>query len=134
MKLIPPGQQAGLGSKTGSQFSGQVFNYLTMSATDGVTINTVTFNPGGRTYWHSHAEGQILQVLGGRGLIQSEGGPVEQLTSGDTVWIPAGERHWHGAAPDSFMTHTAISLGPTAWAEEVDEAHYLGTTNGTDTP
>ena len=87
--------------KAGSQFTGEVFPYLTMAATDGVTINTVNFTPCARTYWHSHEKGQILIVVAGRGLVQADGGPVCVMRAGDTVWAPPGERHWHGAAPDS---------------------------------
>ncbi|ASR36906.1 cupin [Prauserella marina] len=121
---IPPRQQAGTAGKAGSQFTGVAFPYVTMAATDGVVINTVDFTPGARTHWHSHEDGQILQVLAGRGLVQSEGGPVVILRAGDTVWVPPGERHWHGAAPDSFMVHTAISLGETTWDAPVAEEEY----------
>jgi quercetin dioxygenase-like cupin family protein len=119
-----PTTQAGTAGKPGSQFTGNAYPYLTMAATDGVTINTVDFTPGARTFWHHHQDGQILQVLAGRGLVQSEGGPVVVLRAGDTVWVPPGERHWHGAAPDSFMVHTAISLGQTHWAEPVTDEAY----------
>ena len=90
-----------------------------LPATDGTTITTVFFAPGARTFWHTHENGQILQVLAGRGLICTDGSPPREIAAGDTVWVPPGERHWHGAAPGSFMTHTAISLGATRWAEEV---------------
>jgi quercetin dioxygenase-like cupin family protein len=122
--IVPPPAQAGTTGKPGSQFTGDVYPYVTMASTDGVTINTVCFTPGAHTFWHSHENGQILQVLAGRGLIQAEGGPVRVIRAGDTIWAPAGERHWHGAAPDSYMTHTAISLGVTAWAEEVADGDY----------
>lgn len=124
MRLVRAGERSGTAGKTGSQFTGQVVNYLTMPSTDGVTINTVTFLPGARTYWHSHTHGQILEVIAGRGLVQSEGAPPVSIGAGDTVWVPPGERHWHGAAPNSFMTHTAISLGPTNWDEEVADSDY----------
>jgi len=124
MRLVRAAERSGTAGKTGSQFTGQVFNFLTMPATDGVTINTVTFNPGARTFWHSHTDGQILEILGGRGLVQSEGQPAISVGAGDTIWVPPGERHWHGAAPDSFMIHTAISLGPTNWDDEVAESDY----------
>lgn len=124
MIVTHPTDQAGTAGKPGSQFTGNAYPYLTMAATDGVTINTVDFTPGARTFWHHHQDGQILQVLAGRGLVQSEGGPVVVLRAGDTVWVPPGERHWHGAAPDSFMVHTAISLGPTHWAEPVTDEAY----------
>jgi quercetin dioxygenase-like cupin family protein len=122
--ITPPTAHAGNAGKPGSQFTGAVFPYVTMPATDGVTINTVNFTPGARTYWHHHENGQILQVLAGRGLIQAGDGSVRVIRAGDTVWCPPGERHWHGAAADSFMTHTAISLGTTVWADPVDDADY----------
>ena len=123
MKLIHGVDQSGTAGKTGSQFTGTVHNYLTMPSTDGVTINNVNFAPGARTFWHHHEHGQILQVLAGEGLIGTET-EVRVLKAGDTVWCPAGERHWHGAGVSSFMTHTAISLGSTSWAEPVADDHY----------
>ncbi|AQA01650.1 cupin [Mycobacterium sp. MS1601] len=124
MIITTPQSQAGNTGKPGSQFTGTAYPYLTMPATDGVTINTVNFTPGARTHWHSHERGQILQILAGRGLIQAAGGPVHELRAGDTVWAPPGERHWHGAAPDSYMVHTAISLGVTAWEIPVTDDEY----------
>ena len=134
MIIIPPERQAGTAGKPGSQFTGTAYPYLTMPATDGVTINTVAFTPGARTFWHQHERGQILQVLAGRGLIQSEGEPVSVIRAGDTIWIPAGETHWHGAAPDSFMTHTAISLGVTQWADAVSDTDYTAPATSTEPP
>lgn len=88
----------------------------------------VTFEPGARTAWHTHPLGQTLVVLAGCGRVQRDGGPVEALLPGDLVWIPAGEKHWHGAAPGSAMTHLAIQEhldGKTAdWLEPVSEAAY----------
>ena len=101
--------------------TGQAWFAPVLPATDGTTIATVFFAPGARTYWHSHENGQILQVLAGRGLVCTAGEQPQVIQAGDTVWVPAGERHWHGAAPDSFLTHTAISLGETRWAEEVTD-------------
>lgn len=125
MRIISGPVQDGTAGKIGSQFTGTAFPYLTMAATDGVTINTVNFTPGARTFWHQHEKGQILQVLAGRGLIHVEGEEAPRvLHAGDTIWCPPGEKHWHGAAPDSFMTHTAISLGTTQWAEPVAEPDY----------
>lgn len=124
MRIVNGPGQAGTAGKSGSQFTGDAFPYLT-TVNDGVTINTVNFTPGARTFWHHHEGGQILQVLAGRGLIHAEGEDAPRvLNAGDTVWCPPGERHWHGAAPDSFMTHTAISLGQTQWAEPVDDDEY----------
>ncbi|RZL84244.1 MAG: cupin domain-containing protein [Rhodococcus sp. (in: high G+C Gram-positive bacteria)] len=128
MKIIHGIEQSGTARKTGSQFTGIVHNYLTMPATDGVTINSVNFLPGARTYWHEHEHGQILQVLAGEGLVGTAADGIRVLKAGDTVWCPPGERHWHGAGPGSFMTHIAISLGTTSWAEEVRPEEYSGTT------
>ncbi|TPW74817.1 cupin domain-containing protein [Schumannella soli] len=132
MKHVTADRRVGLGAKKGSQFTGQVDNYMTMTGTDGVTINDVSFRPGARTHWHHHADGQILFVTAGRGVTQSAGGPVVELLPGDVVWVSPGEEHWHGAAPDSFMTHTAVSLGPTVWADAVDEADYTTEPQRTD--
>ncbi len=68
----------------------------------------VGFEPGARTAWHTHPLGQTLVVLSGTGRAQVLGGPVQVIKAGDTVWIPPGEKHWHGAAPDGPMTHLAI--------------------------
>ncbi len=122
--IVTPEKQAGLAGKRPSQFSGQVNAYVVMPSTDGVGVTNVTFTPGARTFWHRHETGQLLQVLSGRGLVQLEGEPVRVIHAGDTVWIPAGDRHWHGATPETTMTHTAISMGVTQWEGEVSEADY----------
>jgi len=89
----------------------------------------VTFEPGARTHWHTHPLGQRLIVTAGLGLVQREGGPVEEVGPGDVVWFPPGEKHWHGAAPDVAMSHIAIQEdkdGSTAtWLDPVSEAQYL---------
>ena len=69
---------------------------------------SVTFEPGARTAWHTHPLGQTLIVTAGCGRAQREGGPIEEIRPGDVVWFPADERHWHGAAPTTAMTHIAI--------------------------
>ena len=88
----------------------------------------VTFEPGARTAWHTHPAGQTLIVTFGRGRVQREGGPVEEIRQGDVVWFPAGEKHWHGASPDTAMSHIAIqeSLDGAAvtWLEQVSDADY----------
>jgi quercetin dioxygenase-like cupin family protein len=90
----------------------------------------VTFEPGARTAWHSHPLGQALLITSGTGLVQKEGGMVEQVYPGDTIWFAPGEKHWHGAAADSLMSHIAIqeSLdGQTVeWFELVSDAQYQG--------
>ena len=88
----------------------------------------VTFEPGARTAWHTHPAGQTLIVTFGRGRVQREGGPVEDVAQGDVVWFPAGEKHWHGASPDTAMSHIAIheNVDGTAvtWMEKVTDAQY----------
>ena len=70
--------------------------------------NTVTFEPGARTAWHTHPLGQVLIVVSGLGRVQREGDPVEEIRPGDVVWFEPGEKHWHGATPTTAMTHVAI--------------------------
>ncbi len=88
----------------------------------------VTFDPGARTAWHTHPLGQTLIVTFGRGRVQREGGPVEQIAQGDVVWFAPGERHWHGAAPDTGMSHIAIQEVQdgqvVTWMEPVTDADY----------
>jgi len=92
--------------------------------------NAVTFEPGARTAWHTHPLGQILIVTFGCGRVQREGGPVEEIRPGDVVSFAPGEKHWHGAAPTTAMTHIAIqeALDGKAvdWMEKVTDADYLG--------
>ena len=89
---------------------------------------SVTFEPGARTAWHTHPLGQTLIVTAGRGWVQREGGPVEEIRPGDVVWFPPGEKHWHGATSTTSMTHVAIqeSLDGKAvdWMEHVTDAQY----------
>ena len=89
----------------------------------------VSFAPGARTNWHTHPLGQTLFILDGLGRIQRDGGPVIEVMPGDIVWFAPGERHWHGAAPTSPMTHIAVqeaSNGSTVdWFERVSDAAYL---------
>jgi quercetin dioxygenase-like cupin family protein len=95
-----------------------------------VVAASVTFEPGARTAWHTHPLGQTLIVTAGLGRAQREGGLVEEIRPGDVVWFPPGEKHWHGAAPGSAMTHTAIQEaegGKTVdWLEKVTDAQYGG--------
>jgi quercetin dioxygenase-like cupin family protein len=91
-------------------------------------IGNVTFEPGARNNWHKHPGGQILLVTGGKGYYQEEGKPVQVLHEGDVVKIRPGVKHWHGATPDSWFTHIAISTnvqkGDTEWLEPVTDEEY----------
>jgi quercetin dioxygenase-like cupin family protein len=93
-----------------------------------VTGGSVTFEPGARTAWHTHPLGQTLIVTTGCGRVQREGGSIEEIRPGDVVWIPPGEKHWHGASPTTSMTHIAIQEqleGKTAdWLEHVTNEQY----------
>ncbi|MES3032481.1 MAG: cupin domain-containing protein [Gemmatimonadota bacterium] len=101
---------------------------FTPSGEARVAGNAVTFEPGARTAWHTHPLGQTLIVTFGRGLVQREGGPVEEVRAGDVVWFEPGEKHWHGASATAAMQHIAVqeSLDGVAvvWLEQVSEAEY----------
>jgi 4-carboxymuconolactone decarboxylase len=88
----------------------------------------VTFEPGARTAWHIHPLGQILIVTGGTGRVQRWGDPIEEIRQGDVVWIPPGQKHWHGAAPTSSMAHIAIveqlERKTVEWMEKVSDEQY----------
>jgi quercetin dioxygenase-like cupin family protein len=88
----------------------------------------VTFEPGARTAWHTHPLGQTLIVMTGRGLVQREGGPIEEIRPGDVVWFPPDEKHWHGASPSTAMSHIAIQEklngSPVDWLEKVSDEQY----------
>lgn len=88
----------------------------------------VTFEPGARTAWHTHPLGQTLIVTSGCGRAGRWGGAVEEIRPGDVIWFAPGEKHWHGAAPNTAMTHTAIQEkfdGKTVeWLEQVSEEQY----------
>jgi quercetin dioxygenase-like cupin family protein len=90
----------------------------------------VTFEPGARTAWHTHPLGQTLVVTSGSGRAQRWGGPIEEIHPGDVVWFAPGEKHWHGAAATTAMTHIAIQekLGgkTVEWLEKVTEEQYRG--------
>ena len=91
---------------------------------------SVTFEPGARTAWHTHPLGQTLIVMAGCGRAQRWRGPIEEIRRGDVVWIPPCEKHWHGAAPTTAMTHIAIQeqLDGKAvdWMEQVSDEQYTG--------
>ena len=88
----------------------------------------MTFEPGARTAWHTHPLGQTLIVTSGYGLAQREGGPIEEIRPGDVVWFSPGEKHWHGAAPTTGMTHIAIQEKKDGkvvdWMEQVSAEQY----------
>ncbi len=111
-------------------FTGTVRMDPLISAPAPARLNglAVTFEPGARTNWHTHPLGQTLIVTAGAGRAQKEGEEIVRLAPGDVVWFGPGEKHWHGAAPDSAMTHIALQEaleGTTAdWLEPVTDAQY----------
>ncbi len=112
-------------------FIGTVWQDVIIEAPEPARVKAlrVSFEPGARTHWHTHPLGQTLHVLSGLGRVQAKGGPVRVIRAGDTVWIPPGEKHWHGAAPDAFMVHLAIQEALDGkhvhWLEPVADADYL---------
>ena len=94
----------------------------------------VGFEPGARTAWHTHPLGQTLLVISGIGRVQTLGGPVREIKSGDTVWIPPGEKHWHGASPTNGMVHIAMQEALdgnfATWLEQVSDADYNAPVSG----
>jgi len=131
MEIRRAGSQA---SARGSEeyFTGtvQVDALFTAPEPARVVAASVTFEPGARTAWHTHPLGQTLVVTAGCGRAQRWGGPVEEIRPGDVVWFPPGEKHWHGAAPMTAMTHLAIQEkleGRTVdWLEPVSDEQYRG--------
>jgi quercetin dioxygenase-like cupin family protein len=114
-----------------SNFTGVVYQdeILAVTAPSRMRASVVSFTPGARTAWHTHPVGQTLYCLSGVGRYQREGEPVQALHPGDTVQIPPGVRHWHGAAPDRLFSHLAMSENNdkgegTAWFEHVSDSDY----------
>ncbi|MEZ5848426.1 MAG: cupin domain-containing protein [Geminicoccaceae bacterium] len=91
-------------------FTGTVWQDPIVEAPDPARIRAVrvTFEPGSRTAWHTHPLGQTLHIVSGTGRVQTFGGGVREVHAGDTVWIPPGEKHWHGATPTQGMVHIAL--------------------------
>ena len=99
------------------------------SGSSRLSANNVHFTPGARTAWHTHPNGQTIFVLEGLGVAQRRGGPVELIRPGDRVFFEPGEDHWHGAAPNRFMTHIALlqvdDEGNSAtWGDHVTDEEY----------
>jgi quercetin dioxygenase-like cupin family protein len=111
-------------------FTGTVWQdpIIATEAPARIVSTRVSFEPGARTAWHSHPLGQTLYVTSGVGRVQTKGGAVHEIRPGDVVWIPAGEKHWHGASPTNSMTHVAMqeSLEGSyvTWMEQVTDAEY----------
>ncbi len=112
-------------------FTGSVFidTVATPSGGSRLAASSVHFTPGARTAWHSHPHGQTIYVTEGVGRAQRRGGPVEVIRPGDRVFFEPGEEHWHGAAPDRFMTHLAMHQvdengNAVSWGSHVTDEEY----------
>ena len=108
-------------------FTGKVWSSFVSKAEDRtVTAIGVMFEPGARSYWHSHPEGQVLYVTSGAGRAGSADGNVVEIAAGDVIYTPGGEQHWHGANPTSYMMHVSMTTGGTTiWTpREVTEEEY----------
>jgi 4-carboxymuconolactone decarboxylase len=120
-----PSRQAPAEYFTGSVRIDPLFQAKDPSHTSG---SYVTFEPGARSAWHTHPLGQTLIVTAGTGRVQRWGDPVEEIRPGDVVWISPGQKHWHGASPNTAMTHIAIQGAVdgknVAWMEKVSEEQY----------
>ena len=111
-------------------FTGTVWQDPIIEAAEPARVRAlkVAFEPGARTAWHTHPLGQTLYILSGTGLIGLRNKTPQLIKSGDTVWIPPGEEHWHGASATNSMTHIAIQEalnGSVAeWLEQVSDDQY----------
>lgn len=122
MKVTHGHEQGQASDQRGPTFTGTVHADPVIQGIEGVTVATVFFPPNARTHWHRHERGQLLFVTHGAGFVGTRGGEVQPIGPGDVVWFEPGEEHWHGAGPDTYMTHTAVSLGGADWLDElVDE-------------
>ncbi|HZB83090.1 MAG TPA: cupin domain-containing protein [Rubrobacteraceae bacterium] len=112
-------------------FTGAVWMDAAPTSPPDAGVFRVLFEPGARTNWHTHPEGQILYVVTGSGRAQKEGEPVIEIHTGDVLYIAPGEKHWHGAGPETFMVHMAVnpatnSSGGADWMEPVTDEEYAG--------
>jgi quercetin dioxygenase-like cupin family protein len=112
-------------------FTGTVYidPVATAAEQSRLTANSVHFTPGARTAWHTHPLGQTIYVIEGIGRCQRRGGPIEEIRPGDRVHFDPGEDHWHGAAPNRFMTHIGMQevdeTGSSAtWGDHVTDEEY----------
>ncbi len=115
----------------GDWFTGTVFidTIAAPSPPSWVGAALVHFTPGARTAWHTHPYGQTIYVTEGVGRCQQEGGPIEEIRPGDRAYFEPGENHWHGAAPNRFMTHVAMQESddrgtPVVWGRQVTDEEY----------
>jgi quercetin dioxygenase-like cupin family protein len=125
--IFPKGEKASADYFTGIAW---VKNLVSTDDKFNTVIGNVVFEPGARNHWHTHAGGQILIVINGKGFYQEKGKPKQLLHKGDVVKIAPNIVHWHGAAPDSEFTHIAVNPntqnGVVQWLEKVTDDEYNG--------
>ncbi|WP_108659279.1 (R)-mandelonitrile lyase [Acuticoccus kandeliae] len=131
MKIVRSGEVPSVKASPQS-FTGTVWQIPIIRAEDPARVGAamVTFLPGARTNWHHHPLGQTLLVTSGLGWFQTEGQEKIEIRPGDTIWIPPGEKHWHGATDTVMMSHIAIhereGSDHVTWLEPVTDEQYLG--------
>ena len=124
MRIAPGRAPGAVSEERGPTFTGRVWADPVLAAESDVGVANVFFEPGARTHWHTHAIGQVLYVTHGAGFVRRRDGTGGPIRAGDVVHIAAGEEHWHGAAPDSYLLHVAISLGDADWLHAVTDDEY----------
>jgi quercetin dioxygenase-like cupin family protein len=135
MKIHPAGSRPTHRAPS-EHFTGTVWQdpIIAAEAPARIVAARVSFEPGARTNWHTHPLGQTLYVISGIGRFQTKGGPVQEIRPGDVVWIPPGEKHWHGGSPTSCMTHIAMQESLegnySSWMEPVTDAEYSAKVGG----
>lgn len=132
MRIIHPEESTSIKGNA-ENFSGNVHvdNFVAPGGDSRLIAGIVTFAPGARTAWHTHGVGQLLYITAGVGWIQKAGEDKKIIRAGDTVWISAGEKHWHGATDTNMMVHVAVAEGsntvpPAVWEELVTDNQYAG--------
>jgi quercetin dioxygenase-like cupin family protein len=131
MKVIHGREEGRPSAQRTKTVTGQMWGDSVLDGGD-TTVNSVFFAPGARTHWHRHDGAQVLLITQGKGYVVTAAGHSAPVTAGDVVYAPPGEDHWHGAAKDSFVQHTAITTGKTSWLDPVDDVQY-GQAHGTGT-
>lgn len=111
--------------KVANTFTGDVWQEkVHFDSRVGLFVGQVTFLPGGRTYWHTHEKGQVLEVKASSGWVCDAGEKPQRIRPGEIVVCPAGTRHWHGADDANMMMHMAVTLGKTTFDDEVSDEEY----------
>jgi quercetin dioxygenase-like cupin family protein len=119
----------------GERFTGDVYATMIVTPADslGLSAGIIRFTPGARTNWHVHQTGQTLHILEGVALIGTRAGQTIRARAGESVLIPPGEDHWHGATPDTLMSHLAMvatTVAGTTWLESVTDEQYRASAHG----